>query len=68
MCLQQQRQQKTNNQLTAKSCSVQSGNDSGRGNGSCGTCGGGNSVMSVAATTAALAAATAMAMVTVGQQ
>ncbi len=44
MCMQQQRWQKNDNQLKAKSCSGRIGNDSGRGDGSCGTCGGGNGV------------------------
>ncbi len=35
---------KNNNQLTAKSCRGRSGNDSGRGDGSCGTCASGDSV------------------------
>jgi hypothetical protein len=35
---------KNDNQLTAKSCSGRSSDDSGRGNGGCGTCGGGNGV------------------------
>ncbi len=40
MCLQQQWQQKNDNRLTAKSCSGRSGDNSGRGDGGCGTCGG----------------------------
>jgi hypothetical protein len=36
--------QKNDNQLTAKSCSGRSSDDSGRGNGGCSTCGGGNGV------------------------
>jgi hypothetical protein len=35
---------KNDNQLTAKSCSRRSGDNSGRGVGGCGTCGGGDSV------------------------
>jgi hypothetical protein len=35
---------KNDNQLTDKSCSKRSSNDSGRGNGGCGTCGGGDGV------------------------
>ncbi len=35
---------KNDNQLTAKSCSRKSGNDSGRGDGRCGTCGGSDGV------------------------
>jgi hypothetical protein len=43
MCSQQQWRQKNDNQLTAKSCSGRSSGDSGRGDGGCSTCGGGNS-------------------------
>jgi hypothetical protein len=44
ICAQQQLRQKNSNQLKAKSCSGRSGNNSGRGNGGCGTCCGGDGV------------------------
>ncbi len=53
---------KNNNQLKAKSCSGRSGNNSGRGDGCCGICGGSNT--SVAATTTAFVATMATATVT----
>jgi hypothetical protein len=51
MFLHQQWWQHDNKQLKAKSCSGWSSNDSGRGNGGCGTCGGGNNI-TMAVTTA----------------